>query len=344
MARITTTRDDAPAYLLRATRTRRAERARRRPEPGRAAVRCHGPALEPTDRALARARRNRAHRRAAPRHSPARRSRRGSCSCLSRSAARLARRLDVRLIRHGQTQGYISDGALTPLGRWQAHRKGQDLAKGMQGRRSRACIVHAPTARAEETAESRCAEGLRQALGRYGIGDVTVEEPGAVDAFRQLPDLVRRRARSTSRPPSRSTPTLLEGYERHGGGDRPGWMVEMDRIYRIQSAGGDPITHVADPADALRRAPVVRRAALLEGIVDEVDRGLRRDAAACSSARTPGPIRAVAGVGGRSRPGRAPQRRGRPHPGPWRPRARDRHLPGRGLEIDIPTTVTPSWV
>ena len=46
--------------------------------------------------------------------------------------SRLAATTDVRLIRHGQTQGYISDGGLTPLGRWQAHRKGQDLAKGIQ--------------------------------------------------------------------------------------------------------------------------------------------------------------------------------------------------------------------
>ena len=44
---------------------------------------------------------------------------------------RVTTSIDVRLIRHGQTQGYITVGALTPLGRWQAHRKGQDLAKGL---------------------------------------------------------------------------------------------------------------------------------------------------------------------------------------------------------------------
>ena len=38
---------------------------------------------------------------------------------------RVTTSIDVRLIRHGQTQGYITDGALTPLGRWQAHRKGE---------------------------------------------------------------------------------------------------------------------------------------------------------------------------------------------------------------------------
>ena len=43
---------------------------------------------------------------------------------------RITTSIDVRLIRHGQTQGYVTDGALTPLGHWQAHRKGQDLAKG----------------------------------------------------------------------------------------------------------------------------------------------------------------------------------------------------------------------
>ena len=117
---------------------------------------------------------------------------------------RSARSTDVRLIRHGQTQGYVADSALTPLGRWQAHRKGQDLAKGMQDG-GVARIVHAPTARAIETAIA-LAEGLRQAVARYGIRDVTIDGP-----FRSTPSATSRpgstAASSTSLPPSRSSPT-----------------------------------------------------------------------------------------------------------------------------------------
>jgi broad specificity phosphatase PhoE len=65
---------------------------------------------------------------------------------------RITTSIDVRLIRHGQTQGYVTDGALTPLGRWQAHRKGQDLAKGLKEGMT-VKFPHAPTARATETAE-----------------------------------------------------------------------------------------------------------------------------------------------------------------------------------------------
>ena len=76
---------------------------------------------------------------------------------------RITTSIDVRLIRHGQTQGYITDGALTPLGRWQAHRKGQDLAKGLkEGMTVR--FPHAPTARATRDSRrraQRCAAGAQ---------------------------------------------------------------------------------------------------------------------------------------------------------------------------------------
>jgi hypothetical protein len=36
---------------------------------------------------------------------------------------------------------------------------------------------------------------------------------------------------------------LMERYERTATGDRPGWMVEVDRFWRTQAGGGDPIHH-----------------------------------------------------------------------------------------------------
>jgi broad specificity phosphatase PhoE len=35
----------------------------------------------------------------------------------------------------------------------------------------------------------------------------------------------------------------MERYERTGLGERPGWLVEVDRFWGVQQGGGDPITH-----------------------------------------------------------------------------------------------------
>ena len=59
---------------------------------------------------------------------------------------------DVYLVRHGETQGYSSESGLTPLGSWQAHRRGQELARrvtdGMKVE-----LLCAPTNRARQTGE-----------------------------------------------------------------------------------------------------------------------------------------------------------------------------------------------
>ena len=147
MAKTPTTRDDAPAYLLRY--------AARRAEPS------VGPADgdEPDRPAFVARARERATRRALAELDLAA-APPGRTAAFARETVaprelqwtesvrrKVGEAVDVRLIRHGQTQGYISDSALTALGRWQSHRKGQDLAKGLQ-EGSRARIVHAPTARA----------------------------------------------------------------------------------------------------------------------------------------------------------------------------------------------------
>jgi broad specificity phosphatase PhoE len=134
---------------------------------------------------------------------------------------------------------------------------------------------------------------------------------------------------------------MLEGYERHGAGERPGWMVEMDRFWRIQFAGGDPITfwltqpmHYAEPP-----AQVVRR--YWQGVVDEVRAG--PDDMRLFVCSHSGPIRAVAA----SAVGHDP---GEPHNvEDVRIRLYDDFeratltYRGRAVELDLPTTVTPSW-
>ena len=152
---------------------------------------------------------------------------------------RITTSIDVRLIRHGQTQGYVTDGALTPLGQWQAHRKGQDLAKGLKEGMT-VKFPHAPTARATETAEG-LRSGVLQALSRYGIHDVEVEAPYPHDAFKNFQVWAGGREVDVTAA-FQEFAQIHEGYQRFGTGDRPGWITEMNRFYRVLQAGGDPIT------------------------------------------------------------------------------------------------------
>jgi len=201
---------------------------------------------------------------------------------------RIAGTVDVRLIRHGQTQGYSADGGLTPLGRWQAHRKGQELARSVRpGMTIR--FPHAPTARAQETA-SALREGLLQGLARYHI-EAKLEHPYPEERFRNFQVWCDGKTQDPTQAFMHYA-TVLEDYERHKGGDRPGWLVEMERFWNIQAAGGDPITHwLRMPLQYFEPAALcVRR--FWQAIVDEVGKG-PRDLRVLVATHS-GPIRAVA--------------------------------------------------
>ena len=251
---------------------------------------------------------------------------------------RVATSIDVRLIRHGQTQGYITDGALTPLGRWQAHRKGADLAKGLKEGMT-VKLPHAPTARAKETAEG-VRGGVLSSLSRYGIGDVTVEDPEPNAAFDNFQVYVDGKEMDVTAAFIEFANTR-EIYNRFGNGDRPGWMVEIDRFFRVEQAGGDPITHwLTHPLQYFEpSALVVRRH--WKGIVEMAQRcDANTKVYMCGHS---GPIRAVAA----SAVGHDP---GEPfNTEDVRIKIYDdlEHAVvtyrGRGQEIEIPTTVTPSW-
>lgn len=252
--------------------------------------------------------------------------------------SRVGTALDVRLIRHGQTQGYIADSALTALGRWQSHRKGQDLAKGLQ-EGMKVKIVHAPTARATETAVG-VREGILQAVARYGIGDVDVQDPRPVDGFRNF-QVWRDGAEMDVTAAFYEFAQVLEGYERSGSGQRPGWMQELDRLFRIQFGGGDPITYwLAQPLNYFEPPiTVVRR--YWQAILDEAE-GEAPNTKLYVCAHS-GPIRAVAAAAVGHDPGE-------PHNVEDvrirlyadRQRATITYR-GRGLEIDVPTAITASW-
>jgi broad specificity phosphatase PhoE len=128
---------------------------------------------------------------------------------------------EIRIIRHGITQGYSTDAGLTPMGGWQAHQRGNSLSKSLKdGQQVR--IVCADTNRARQTAE-QIHRGMLDGLDLRNFGVWTPDGLRDVtSAFRQYQ-------------------SMMEKLERMAVGDRPRWLVEIDRFYRTQLGGADPI-------------------------------------------------------------------------------------------------------
>ena len=164
---------------------------------------------------------------------------------------------DVFLIRHGETQGYSSDSGLTPQGVWQAHTYGHTLAKRV---RSDETVVfrHAATNRARETAEN-IHRGLLDGCVQFER-DITIHEPEPMHEFRNF-QFVSPTGLKDVTAAYREYYALREQYERMSTGDRPLWLVEMDRFWKLQMAGGDPIQswlttpmmHFEPPSMTVRR-------------------------------------------------------------------------------------------
>jgi broad specificity phosphatase PhoE len=148
-------------------------------------------------------------------------------------------RNDVYLIRHGETQGYSTDSGLTPQGVWQAHGYGHTLAKRI-GQGETVVFRHAATKRATETAE-QIHRGLLDGIEQYEK-DITIVEPAVADEFRNFGFVAPDGLKDVTAA-FREYYTELEGYERMAVRERPQWVVEMDRFWRTQMGGGDPIQH-----------------------------------------------------------------------------------------------------
>jgi broad specificity phosphatase PhoE len=144
---------------------------------------------------------------------------------------------EIRIIRHGITQGYSTDAGLTPMGAWQAHQRGQALSRTLR-EWPQMRIVCAPTNRARQTAE-QIQRGLLDGLDQYGR-DCEVTGPEPVEELKNFqvwsPDGVRDITASF-----RKYQAEMEKLERMAVGDRPRWLVEIDRFYRTQLGGADPI-------------------------------------------------------------------------------------------------------
>lgn len=155
------------------------------------------------------------------------------------AAAKKAVVADVYLIRHGETQGYSTESGLTPLGTWQAHTYGHTVSKRVSHGET-IVLRHADTNRARETAQN-IDRGLQDGLAMFEK-DVKLFEPEPMEEFRNFgvatPDGVRDVTAAF-----RKYYTTLEQFERTALGDRPMWLVEIDRFWRTQQGGSDPIQH-----------------------------------------------------------------------------------------------------
>ncbi|GEL21532.1 hypothetical protein PSU4_04860 [Pseudonocardia sulfidoxydans NBRC 16205] len=144
---------------------------------------------------------------------------------------------EISIIRHGVTQGYSTDAGLTPMGGWQAHRRGHELARRWDAG-DKVRLVCAATNRARQTAE-QIYRGARDGMQMWGH-DVELSEPEAIPELRNFgvwtPDGLRDVTSAF-----RQYQATMEKLERMAVGDRPRWLVEIDRFYRTQLGGADPI-------------------------------------------------------------------------------------------------------
>ena len=144
---------------------------------------------------------------------------------------------EIRIIRHGITQGYSTDAGLTPMGGWQSHQRGHSLSKSVRpGQKVR--IVCADTSRARQTADQiyrGMTDGLRQWDREADIG-----QPEPIPELRNFQVWTPEGPRDVTSA-FRQYQALMEKLERMAVGDRPRWLVEIDRFYRTQLGGADPI-------------------------------------------------------------------------------------------------------
>ncbi len=144
---------------------------------------------------------------------------------------------EIRIIRHGITQGYSTDAGLTPMGGWQAHERGRTISRSLRHWPD-VRLVCADTNRARQTAE-QLHRGMLDGYDQYGR-EATIAGPEAIPELRNFQVWTPDGARDITSA-FRQYQALMEKMERMAIGERPRWLVEIDRFYRTQLGGADPI-------------------------------------------------------------------------------------------------------
>lgn len=163
----------------------------------------------------------------------------------------------ISLVRHAETQGYASESGLTPLGSWQARRRGFDISKGVRNGDT-VRLVCAPTNRAGQTA-SQLYGGILDGLAQWGR-EADVEPPEPRPEFDNF-QVATPNGGGDATAAWREYRSVMESHERTSAGQRPLWLVELDRFWRTQQGGADPIhywltipmMYVEPPAVCVRR-------------------------------------------------------------------------------------------
>ena len=89
---------------------------------------------------------------------------------------------EIPIIRHGITQGYSTDAGLTPMGGWQAHRRGHELSR--RWTRAEVRMVCADTNRARQTAD-QIYRGATDGLEQWGARP-TIAGPRPIPELRNF--------------------------------------------------------------------------------------------------------------------------------------------------------------
>ncbi len=123
------------------------------------------------------------------------------------------------------------------MGGWQAHERGRTISRSLR-HWDDVRLVCADTNRARQTAE-QLYRGMLDGYDQYGR-TATITGPDPIPELRNFQVWTPDGPRDITSA-FRQYQALMEKLERMAVGERPRWLVEIDRFYRTQLGGADPI-------------------------------------------------------------------------------------------------------
>jgi broad specificity phosphatase PhoE len=142
--------------------------------------------------------------------------------------------VEIRLVRHGETETYARDAGLTATGEEQSRTYARDLAATLRdGEVIR--LVCAPAARAARTADEVC-RTLQEA------SQVRVLGPDVVEEFRNFQIRTPSGLRDVTQISAAEREEAAR-LGRDGPGDGPHWLFELSQFHGKRARDGDAIEH-----------------------------------------------------------------------------------------------------